>query len=213
MSSKIRKLLIVPFFGTLPDWYDKYEPPVGYDFLLDQDLEGFKKRVKDVLGIDCGVEEGKGKVQDFRGCFGQLYAKEIKGYDFWGFTDLDCVYTDFPDEWMTDELLSENDVVSNHGTYVCGPWTLLRNTDKVNNLFEKYPYWKDKLAGEPNGWIEQEYSRCLENSGLRYIYMFEQGNPWAREFNLEKINGRLYQDGNEIFMFHFRHTKRWPLKV
>jgi hypothetical protein len=190
---------------------EHYKPPKGYDFLLDQDLQGFKDRVKMVLGIDCNIEAGTGKVQDYRGCFGLLYAKELEGYDFWGFTDLDCVYTDFPEETMTDELLSKYDVISNHNTYVCGPWTLLRNTPEVNNLFRHYTKWQDKLLGPQNGWIEEEYSRCLEASGIPYLYMFNQGNPWTDNPNLEKIDGRLYQDGKEIFMFHFRHSKRWPL--
>ena len=69
MSYRIK--LLSPYFGELPEWYDQYEPPVGYDFLLDQDLEGFKKRVKDVLGIDCPIEWGSTKVSDYRCALGQ----------------------------------------------------------------------------------------------------------------------------------------------
>jgi hypothetical protein len=210
MSSKT-KLLIVPFFGQLPEWYDKYEKPEGYDLLLDQDLEGFKKRVKSVLGIDCGIKPGTGKVWDFRPALGLLYAKEAKGYDFWGHTDLDCVYGNV-DKWVTDEFLSGLDIHSNHNTYVCGCWTLYRNTDEVNNLFKKFSGWKDKMQGsEANGWVESEYSRTLEKSGLRYKYTFWQGNPYTETPNLKKENGKLYQDGEEIMMFHFRRSKLWPL--
>lgn len=211
MSSTKTKILISPFFGQLPEWYDKYTPPVGYDFILDQDLEGFKKRVKDVLGIDCGVEEGKGKVWDFRPALGLLYAKEIEGYEWWGHTDLDMVYGDV-DKWVTDEFLNNLDVHSNHSTYVCGPWTLYRNTERVNNLFRESPTWIERMSGsEPNGWVEGEFSRTLEESGLRYAYTFWQGNPYTETPNLKKEDGKLYQDGEEIAMFHFRRSKRWPL--
>src|ERR1700733_7181049 len=134
--SSITKLLIVPFFGSLPEWYDKYTPPKGYDLLLDQDLEGFKQRVRSVLGFDPDIKSGTGKPWDFRPTLGLLYAHEAKGYDFWGHTDLDCVYGDV-DKWVTDDFLSNLDVHSNHNTYVCGCWALYRNTEKVNNLFKE----------------------------------------------------------------------------
>lgn len=211
MSSRNNKILIAPFFGPLPEWYDKYTPPRGYDFILDQDLVGFKKRVKSKLGIDCGVQEGRGKVWDFRPALGLLYQKEIEGYEFWGHTDLDMVYGDV-EKWVTEEFLSNLDIHSNHGTYICGPWTLYRNDERVNNLFREAPTWIERMSGsEPNGWVEGEFSRVVEKSGLRYVYTFWQGNPYTETPNLKKENGKLYQDGEEIAMFHFRRSKKWPL--
>lgn len=202
--------MITPYFGKLPEWFDKYEMPKGYDWLLDKDIEGFKKRVKDVLYFDSDIVEGTGKVWDFRCALGLLYEKEIKGYDFWGHTDFDCVYGNV-DKWVTDDFLKDLDVHSNHDSYVNGCWSLYRNTPEVNNLFKKFPSWKSKMVGQPNGWVEQEYSKILEQSGLRYKYTFWQGNPYTTTPNLKKENEKLYQDGEEIMMFHFRRSKKWPL--
>lgn len=211
MSSKIKKLLIVPFFGPLPEWMDKYEKPEGYDILIDQDLEGFKKRVKDILGIECPIESGTGKVWDYRPTLGLLYAKELEGYDFWGHTDLDCVYGDV-DRWVTDEFLNDLDVLSNHNTYVCGFFSLYRNTKVVNEFFMKHPFWKDFLTDDRiNAWVESDFSRYLESSGLRYAYRSWQGDYTDTSPNLKKEDGGLYQDGTEIAMFHFRRSKKWPL--
>lgn len=201
----------MPYFGPLPDWYDKYEVPEGYDLLLDQDLEGFKDRVRRVLGIEYPGLPGTGKVWDYRPALGLLYAEEIKSYDFWGHTDFDCVYGDV-DLWMTDQLLSKNMVISNHHSYVNGCWTLYRNCQEVNELFMRFGNWKEKMIHpEPNGWCEMEYSRTLEQSGLPYIYTYYQGNPHTTQPNLKKIGKKLYQDGQEIMQFHFRHSKRFPL--
>jgi len=69
----------------------------------------------------------------------------------------------------------------------------------------------------PNGWIETDYSRTLELSGLRYKYDLSiQGNPFTETPSLKKENGKLYQqmsyeDWQEIGLFHFRRSKRWPL--
>jgi len=215
--SKFKKVLIMPFFGNLPEWFDKYEVPNGYDFLLDTDIESFKERVRRKLGIEYTGTWGSGKPWDFRCALGILYEDEIKDYDWWGHVDLDVVFGDV-DKWVTDEFLENLAVHSNHHSYVNGCWTLYRNTPIVNNLFKSYPQWKEKMQGsEPNGWIEEEYSRTLEKSGLNYAYTFWQGNPWDDTPILKREDGKLYQkikvntDWEEIFQFHFRHSKRWPL--
>jgi len=209
--SNLKKIMITPYFGKFPEWMDKYEKPVGYDWLLDTDLDKFRIRVKEKLGIDYPGTEGSGKVWDYRGCLGLLYEEEIKGYDFWGHTDFDCVYGDV-NKWVTDEFLSQLDVHSNHIDYVNGCWSLYRNTPRVNNLFKEFFEWREKLTDpEANGWIEKEFTETLEKSGLRYKYTFWQGNPYTTTPILEKIDGKLYQDFEEIMMFHFRRSKKWPL--
>lgn len=212
----MKKIFIMPYFGDLPEWCDKFELPKGYDILLDQDLEGFKKRVKDKLGIDYPGLPGTGKVWDYRCALGYLYQEEIKGYDFWGHTDFDCVYGDV-DKWVTDKFLSNLDVHSNHNTYVNGCWSLYRNTPEVNCLFLRGDWYKNMTGAEATGWVEESFSRLLEQSGLRYEYTFWQGNPYTETPVLKKMEGGLYQiQGNsavEIMMFHFRHTKKWPLPI
>lgn len=218
MADPLKKLLVCPYFGELPPWMPQFMENIrhlkeqGYDFLIDQNLEGFKKRVKDKLGIDCPIIPGTGKVSDFRAVLGVLYADEIKGYDFYGHCDFDMVFGDVS-KWFPDSELAELDVWSNHGTYICGPFTLYRNIESVDNLYLKYPNWKEKLIyPETNGWVEEEYSRVLEQSGLRYRYSFFQGDPYTTTPNLTMIGDRLYQDGSEIPMFHFRRSKKWPLR-
>lgn len=201
----------MPYFGPLPEWYDKYELPAGYEMLLDTDLEGFKKRVKDKLGIDYPGLPGTGKAWDYRAALGVLYDEELKDFEWYGHTDFDVVYGDV-NRWVSDEFLGELDIHSNHNTYMCGCWGLYRNTPKVTNLFKTVPNWQEYLIHpEPNGWVEEAFSRAVEQSGLRYKYTFWQGNPWSKHPNIKKENGRLYQDDEEIMMFHFRHSKKWPL--
>lgn len=208
--AQLRKIFIMPYFGDLPDWYDKFELPKGYDILLDQDLKGFKERVRQKLGIEYPGLLGGVKVWDYRCALGYLYEEEIKGYDFWGHTDFDVVFGDV-DKWVTDEFLSELDVHSNHNTYVCGCWSLYRNTPELNRLFLRGNWYDNMIEVIPTGWVEEGYSRLLEESEFRHLYTFWQGNPWTNDPKLSKIDGRLLQDGEEIMMFHFRHSKRWPL--
>lgn len=211
----IKKIMITPYFGTAPEWMSKFKPPNGYDWLFDADLEKFKKRVKDKLGIDYPGVPGSGKVWDFRSALGLLYAEEIEEYDFWGHMDFDVVFGDV-DAFLPNSVLPKLDVYSSHNEYVCGCFSLYRNTEAVNNLFKTVPVWKERMMdAEPNGWVEKEFSRALETSGLRYAYEFNQGNPWTENPVLRKDGDKLYQDIEgkwvEIMFFHFRHSKRWPL--
>lgn len=203
--------MITPYFGDFPEWMDKFEAPQGYAWLLDTNLEKFKVRVKEKLGIDYPGEYGNPKVWDYRCALGLLYEEEIKGFEYWGHMDFDVVFGDV-DKFFPDEEISKLDVWSNHHSYVNGFFSLYRNCPEVNELFTRFIVW-EKMLGDPNalGWVEVEYSRLLELSGLRYRYSFYQGWPYTTTPNLQKVGGKLYQDGEEIAMFHFRRSKRWPL--
>lgn len=220
MAIMIKKILICPFFGEFPPWFDLFLAdfqntmvPQGYKLAIDTDLPGFKKRVKEKLGIEFPGERGSGKVHDYRCALGFLYQEDIKDYDYWGTIDFDMCFGEV-NKWFPDEMISQYDVVSNHGTYVSGPFSLYKNTQKVNGLFFKAENCREYfIRPESNAWVENAFSRLLESSGLKYRYMSEQGNPWCKVLNLKKENGVLTQDGIAIPMFHFRHFKNkgWPL--
>jgi hypothetical protein len=205
----LKKIILTPFFGAFPEWMDKFQPPEGYNWLLDTDLVDFKNRVKMKLGFDFHCEWGGTKIWDYRSALGYLYEEEIKGYDYWATMDFDVVFGDV-NKFFPDEEIEKWDVWSNHDSYVCGFWSIYRNCKEVNELFlSGLEFLKHK---EINGWVEGLYSRLLENSGLEYKYSGDlQGDPYHPPFNLKKEDGKLYQDGIEIPMLHFRRRKIYPL--
>jgi hypothetical protein len=97
VSSSLRKLLICPYFGDLPEWFPLWYSNIerlrddGYELLFETIEDTFAERVHDVLGVKYPRGDGY-KVCDYRCAFGELYADELDGYDYWGHTDLDCVY-------------------------------------------------------------------------------------------------------------------------
>lgn len=219
----LKKIIITPYFGPFPEWMDLFLAdfirtmrPQGYALLLDTDLPSFKERVKAKLDIICPIVRGGAKAWDYRGSLGVLYSEEIKGFDFYGCADFDVVWGQI-NKWASDEVLSSLDVYSTHNTYVCGAFSLFRNHPFVNDLFMNYPLWKSELESPvPSGWIEQQYSRVLEISGLRYKYdIAPQGNPFTDRPILKKEGETLFQSSiqgwEEIGMFHFRRSKKWPI--
>jgi len=218
----IKKLMIIPYFGQYPSFMSQwianmeYLKPMGYDYLLVSSLSKFEQRVRDKLGIEPCIIYGTGKPWDYRGALGVLFEEEIKGYDYWGHTDFDCVYGDV-NKFMPDEELVKYDLWSNHYCYVCGPWTLYRNTEKVNNIFRECDDWKERLE-EPmaTGWVEQGYSEKVdelhERKEINRLYThFQSRDPNLWE-DLTFNEGRLYDYGGEIMMFHFNRAKIYPLK-
>lgn len=215
----LKKLMIVPWFGPLPSWFPYWKEnfdrlaQYGYDLLMPRDVNEFKARARRILDVECPVKEGEGKVHDYRLSFGKLFEAELKGYDFYGHTDLDCVYGKI-DNFVTEAMLESCDIHSNHHNYICGPWTLYRNVDLVNNLFFEHPQWREELISERvSGWGEVEYSQIVDRhakQGLRLMYTHWQGKDPMVDENLRWRGESLYDGADEIFMFHFRHLKRWP---
>ena len=219
----LKKVLIAPYFGEFPPWFDLFLAdfirtmrPQGYELLLDTDMQSFKDRVKEKLGIDYPGVRGTGKVWDYRCALGHLYRDEIKGFDYWGHCDFDMVFGNV-NKFLPDSKLVELDVYSSHHDYVCGCFSLYRNAANVRSLFYQYTEWQQKMIqAEPTGWVEEGFSRTLEQSGLHFKYEFNQGNPWTKSplLNKKGINLSQFIEGGgwkDIMLFHFRHSKRWPL--
>lgn len=208
--TKNKKIFILPFFGKLPEWMSKWKKNMenlNYDYIIDTNLEDFKDRVKRVLKIDCFIENGTGKVWDFRPALGLLYEKEIEGYTHWGHTDFDCVYGD------VDKFEPKcYDIWSNHHNYIMGAWTIYKNTPLINKLFMIYSDWREKMVGsKPLGWAEKEYTQTIDSiCNIKVVYTHNQTKSPDNFDNLKLINKKLYDGEDEIMMAHFRHTKVYP---
>jgi len=217
----IRKLLICPYFGDLPEWMPLWEANVaalkgeGYDVLRVHDLDWFKQRVREVLDIEAPIVAGEGKIHDYRCTFGLLFHPELIGYDFWGHTDFDCVYGRV-NTFLPDFLLNELDLFSNHIDYVSGPWSLYRNNDTMGLLFQQHPHWRSFLEDpETSGWVEKEFTGLVDEAHdqqrIRRVYASYQTRN-LDNFDAVRFDeqGRLVEGEREIMVAHFRRTKEYP---
>lgn len=213
--------MIVPWFGPLPDWFPRYVENVrtlapDYGFLFDFDLPAFKQRVEERLGItDAPLVEGGSKIHDYRPAFGELYARELEGYDWWGHTDLDCVYGRVQRFWG-DDYLAGLDVYSNHTHYVCGPWTLYRNSALTAHLFRRHPDWRAIMEQpETTGWVETGFTEVVDEAHA--LGHLERRYELQHVFEAQVLarlrwgsDGAMMLGENEKPMCHFRRTKAWP---
>jgi hypothetical protein len=211
----VRKLMICPWFGDEPEWASLYHRNAdtlaehGYDFLHDRDLETFRARVEDILGVACPIEPGTAKIHDYRPAFGQLYADELAGYDFWGHTDYDCVYGRV-DRFVTDALLEDCDIFADCAySYLAGPWTLYRAADPtVTALYEQVDGWRQILEDERvHAWVETSFTEAAK----RYaVVTIDQFHRFTEPEALTTDGDGLFWHGEEISYFHFNRSKQWP---
>jgi hypothetical protein len=207
----MRKAILVVWFGPWPAWDERYFAqaiPPGFDRIVFTNLDEFRRRVKRELGIACPIKPGDAKIHDYRAAFGRLFAPELAGYRWWAHTDLDCVYGRLG-RFYGPGALDDYDVVSDHTHYICGPWTIYRNTDEIADLFRNHPDWREILAMPAvSGWVETGYTQLMNESGLRVEYQIR--HAWEDPAGLSWKNRSLYMRAREISFFHFRRTKVWP---
>ncbi len=195
---------VVPYFGQFPFWVDYFfasckanpsidfllytdntEPPTlpSNVFYRYMDFEGYKRKVSATLGINFNPSQAY-KLCDIKPAYGLIHRDDLKGYDFWGFCDLDLVFGSIRN-FFTENLLARYDVISTHDRRVSGHCCLLRNNSKYVNAFKKVASWKKIFEdSQHHGFDEKDFSRLfvgyknypktLKNT-LQYIFL-----PYSR---------------------------------
>lgn len=231
--------LILPWVGELPWYWPLFESSVknaGVVLVLVRgDCGYFRRRIEGALPEigRCGLENGY-KLCDFRPMFGRIFAEEIGDADYWAFGDCDLVYGRGMGEWLRRMVADDVDVACVRKDWTSGPFTLMKNCDRVNSLFERAPNWRE-VARTPAhcGFDELGHNWLLRyrHGGEPYDELRRKGNfagiMWDAadvrfvhedvlcEDSLAQGNvamhpdGRLTFNGTEIAAFHFIAAKSY----
>lgn len=141
-------VIIFPYFGKLPVQYGMwrasalYNSTVDYMFFTDADVEpagniivhkmpfdDFKQIVQKTFDFQIALNRPY-KLCEYKQAYGYILQDYIKGYDFWGFGDLDLVYGDIR-SFITDNVLTHKFLLG------WGHLTLLQNDEDANTYFMK----------------------------------------------------------------------------
>lgn len=191
--------IIIPYFGKWPVWMDFYlytcsmQKMVDFLYFTDcgipkktypntkffeTDYPLYCRRVSESLGINFNPGHGAYKLCGCKPFYGIIHKDELKGYDYWGFADIDVIYGDLSD-MLNERNFSKYDFISAHSERVAGHMTVMRNIEKYNKACLKIPNWKEKLEmKEFQGLDEQpEYGRiinpCNKIIGSAYYHLFK----------------------------------------
>jgi hypothetical protein len=248
-----RICVAIPYFGAWPSYLELYleccraNPNIDFLFFTDLKLEhqtalgnnvnvhritleNLLAIIKHTLGINLtGVDPYK--LCDLRPAYGVIFREFFSGYDYWGWSDIDIVLG------RTKQFLEGIDVYDIwcvRKGWTTGSWTLLRNDEKINNLFRSSPDWKmifqssESMAFDECGGVWSQLSRGIPiekttSPIVSFTHIVRKAikegfiSGHFRDIAFEDVpklltyDGRIMDiDGQEYFLFHFITAKaRW----
>ncbi len=234
--------LLSAWFGPRPSWYGKFVaqmsrsavadwecvpdegPPAGRTKQVRNQVTAFNALAEMRLGTPCRKftdPRVRGSVEamcDYRPTYGELFADLYRGYEWWGWCDLDVRFGRF-DELLPPLLADDADVVSFKPKYLSGCLTVLRNVPRVTGAFRRSRMWRDVVADpryhcwdeSGNALSGESFLDVLRGAGLQvrlepdlYGYVpHELGIPCHGD------GDRVFQDGREVMFCHFMDDV-WP---
>lgn len=115
-------------------------------------LQETKKRFEKVLLCNVNLKHAY-KLCDLKPFYGEVYADYLKGFDFWGYCDIDLIWGNIR-KFIKDDILLSSDKVFSYGH--C---TLMRNIKKINQFYhlqaDDVASWK-KVVSEPYSFYYDE---------------------------------------------------------
>lgn len=252
-SNNKRIKLIIPYYGNWPNYFDFFIESVNRNNIIDvlfvTDLElpkacndshsvfnisfeGLKKLVEEKIPFYVNLDSPR-KLCDLKPLYGVLFEDHISDYDFWAFGDLDLMFGDLDN--LLPELLSQHDVLTFHDIWLSGPFTIFKNENKINRIFEKS---KDleKIFSNPKyvsfdecGYvygpltenksildIEREIdcmfyliSKESKENGLKFFKEHLIKESILRNDKIELKDGKLTFNGKELVHYHFITEKQY----
>ena len=175
--------LIIPYFGTFPQWIDLFFYSVmknqELDFIIFTDIEINDKYSSipnviikkmewneycDIVSKRLNIEyhpKKAYKICDLRPFFGSLHNDVLCDYAYWGFCDLDLVFGNIS-EYVKSKISYGYEIISVHGNKVSGHFCLFKNIEKYRKKPFQIKHWQIKLCGERNIAMDEiEFTRVL----------------------------------------------------
>ena len=243
-----RIIYIFPHFGTLPPQYKMWRASAlrnpNVDFLFFTDclvepakniivhkitFESFRQLVQKAFDFPITLDRPY-KICDFRPAFAYIFPEHIKGYDFWGWGDLDVVYGDIR-HFITEGVLSRYKMISGWGhmtlyhndedtnTYFMKPIDRYQDykdvmTDSKSRFYDEYKYmgfgdkWRDIRPDDC--WLEWSFDNA---SKPKQSYHFNSLTRGWKQVIFEHVDNKLYMirfkngkmEKKESLYAHFQH--------
>ena len=149
--------LITCYMGPLPVYFDYYKVSCkknsSVNFMIindhipesyqDQNIRFVKMNLRELndfvtkkLKVEIKLHSAW-KINELKPLFGELFAEDLKAYDFWGWCDLDIIWGDLR-TFLTEKVLNDFDVITTKENWTTGHFTLFRNNELNNGLYRRY---------------------------------------------------------------------------
>ncbi len=218
-------ILIIPYFGKWPLWFDAYLLSVAANpticWLCPTDCEIPKKHPANITFlpttlallnqrvnkiVQAEVPLNPRKFCDLKPAYAEIFVENIEEYDFWGICDMDIVWGDIR-KFTTPQILDEYDIISSRNQNISGHFTLFRNNPKINALYKQLPNYKALFEVPEFRWTDEvvmsQYLKENGNGKSLGIHVYwptilcnqENGRDSHQEYYLDRW---LWQDGKML---------------
>jgi len=157
-------IMLIPYFGRWPEWIElfiescKWNPSVRWRLYTDcgepqnkaanvayvhLSFDDYKALVRERLGIEFDPPAPY-KLCDLKPCLAYIHERDVAGFPFFGYGDIDVVYGNIRN-FYTDEVLARSNVLSTHPERLSGHFAVLRNTRVFRRAFERIPNYRTLL--------------------------------------------------------------------
>lgn len=210
--------VIIVYLGPFPEWYPLWRhsallnPSVDFIIIQDQRDSGkdgnihFYRRRLDNIGYTdeiakINVKPSRPyKLCDYKPLYGAMFADLIRGYDYWGWGDMDVLYGDIFGNLR--DSFGTYDYISIAWAGYSGPLAFLKNTEAITQLWRDIDGVIDKLNSDTyynmdeTSFVALLKDRCTTDIVFREC-LFDLPARWD--------NGvlRSIKSGKDYVMHHF----------
>jgi len=167
--------LVVPYFGTWPEWMDAmliscaWNPEIDWLFLSDcsapseyppnvhfhsSTLLEVAELATKTLGFPVYLKRAY-KLCDLKPAYGLMFSNLLKDYDFWGHCDPDILWGSIR-RFMTPKMLDRYDILTSRKDALAGHFCIYRNEDRINRICLKTPEWERMLNHSEKSYMLDE---------------------------------------------------------
>lgn len=187
-AEKTTIMLLIPYFGHWPFWMPLFLKSCQFNKDINWLLIGdcgrpenlpnnvqyhyssfadYCYRVSNKLALQF-YPDNPYKLCDLKPALGFIHEQDIQGYDFWGFSDLDLIYGDLK-SYFTEDKLRRYSLFSTHERRVSGHLCLMRNNERMRNLFWKIPTFRKR--------IQDQQHHALDEGGFSRLFLKRKNFP------------------------------------
>ena len=150
-------------------------------------LEEFNHLASKKLNLEINIQYAY-KLCDFKPAYGIIFSDYLKNSEYWGITDIDIIFGRIR-EFITDEMLSNHEVISVRNDYPTGSFMIFENIEKVNNLFKKSKDYTKVFTSQKH--------YCFDECNFHHQYLENGGSIFDIETEIESIHHILVKEMQE----------------
>lgn len=167
--------MIIPYFGEFPVWMDLYlyscstNPIVDFHFYTDCDIpqKVYSNTIFHKISFPdyCALASRRlqinfmpadpYKLTDLKPFYGCIHKKELSNYAFWGYSDIDLIYSDIS-SFLTPELLRRFDVITTQNDRPAGHFSIVRYDSKYTEYGYKISEWKQCIESQTHYSMDED---------------------------------------------------------